>query len=175
MPYTLRSPRLSFRPAGLRGARAFWKEVRDWPVMRSTSSWPYPLSFKHCTYMIGKAWNEPDDTWVFFAVRNGKPIGSIGLHADGRGGYWLGYMFGRDHWGQGYATEAVKEVLKFGYKNLRTKSIWAEVAVGNEGSMAVFQKNGFVQQPGSRLSYSRAHNAEVPIVRFDRPLEGVHP
>ena len=172
MPHTLRSERLSFRLAGPRGARAFWKEVRDWRVMRSTSSWPYPLSYKHCLFMMQKAWNDAEGAHVFFAIKDGQPIGSIGLHTDGEGAYWLGYMFGVDHWGKGYATEAVRRILRFGFEELRAPRIWAEVAVGNDASMGVLRKTGFVQKPGTRMSYSRANGKDVPIIGFNCPREG---
>lgn len=167
MPHNLRTERLVLRPACLRGARPFWREVRDWRVMRSTSSWPYPLGFAQCAFMMRKVWEQPDGAYVFFIVRDGQPIGSIGLHADHQGAYWLGYMLGVDHWRRGYATEAVKGILRFGFGPLRTRHIWAEVAVGNDASMKVLRKSGFSQSPGTRMSYSRAHGGDVPIIRFD--------
>ncbi len=175
MPHTLRTERLVLRPAGLRGARAFWHEVRSWEVMRSTSSWPYPLSYAHCTFMMRKAWAEPGGNHVFFAVKEGRPIGSIGLHHDQEGSYWLGYMFGRSHWGQGLASEAAGGMLRFGFGPLRARHIWAEVAIGNDASMRVLAKHGFSRRRGTRLAYSRAHGMQVPVAGFDLTRQEYRP
>ncbi len=167
MPHTIRTENLVLRPAGLRGARAFWHEVRDWDVMRRTSAWPYPLSYAQCTFMMRKVWDEAQGAHVFFIVHDSVPTGSIGLHCDGEGSYWIGYMLGRQHWGRGFASEAVAGMLKFGFGPLRAEHIWAHVAVDNPGSIRVLRKQGFVQRPGYDWSFSRAHQADIRCLTFD--------
>ena len=56
-------------------------------------------------------------------LREGERLrGGIGLlanhdHNHAEIGYWIGVPF----WGNGYCTEAVREVLKYGFDNLKLK------------------------------------------------------
>lgn len=82
---------------------------------------------------------------VTFAVvrREGNLlIGAMGLefhskHRRGEVGYWIGHEF----WGQGYATEALKAVLAYGFSR-GVHRIWAEHFAHNPASGRVMQKAG---------------------------------
>ena len=58
----------------------------------------------------------------------------------------LGYRFMSEFWGQGYATEASKACLDFGFKDLGLKRIIAMVLPENEGSIRVLDKLNFVKE-----------------------------
>jgi RimJ/RimL family protein N-acetyltransferase len=58
--------------------------------------------------------------------------------ADGR--RFLGYWIGREFWGRGVATEAVRLVLE----EIKDRPIFAMVAESNNGSKRVLEKSGFV-------------------------------
>lgn len=53
----------------------------------------------------------------------------------------MGYWLGRDFWGKGIATEAVRRYLL----EVVERPIHAEVAIHNIGSQRVLEKNGFVR------------------------------
>lgn len=52
----------------------------------------------------------------------------------------VGYMLARRHWGKGYATEAARACLRFGFGSLRLPEIFACIKVGNTASRAVAQR-----------------------------------
>ena len=52
----------------------------------------------------------------------------------------VGYWLGRDHWGQGYATEALRAFLGVD----RARPLTAYVAVQNVASRRVLEKAGFI-------------------------------
>ena len=52
------------------------------------------------------------------------------------------YMLGEDFWGRGYATEAVKAVLDFGFREMELKRIHADHFAENPASGAVMRKAG---------------------------------
>lgn len=52
----------------------------------------------------------------------------------------VGYMLARRHWGKGYATEAARACLRFGFGSLRLSEIFACIKVGNTASRAVAQR-----------------------------------
>ncbi len=54
----------------------------------------------------------------------------------------LGYVLGKPYWGQGYAAEAVKAVMKYGYENFGLSGYTAKHMEGNDASGRVMQKCG---------------------------------
>jgi RimJ/RimL family protein N-acetyltransferase len=57
--------------------------------------------------------------------------------------YEHGYRFKQKHWGKGYATEASRAILDYGFKNLGVESIYAITDVNNLDSQKVLKKLGF--------------------------------
>ena len=54
----------------------------------------------------------------------------------------INYFFGRRYWGQGFATEATREMLRFGFEALHANRMEARCLPGNTGSERVLQKLG---------------------------------
>jgi RimJ/RimL family protein N-acetyltransferase len=57
------------------------------------------------------------------------------------GGREVGYWIGREHWGKGFATAALRLLLE----EIEDRPITAHVAVHNIGSQRVLEKCGFVR------------------------------
>lgn len=62
----------------------------------------------------------------------------------------LGYWVGRDYWGQGSATEAVQEMIRFGFHHLRLNKIWASAIKRNLASIQVLKKAGLRKEGSLR-------------------------
>ncbi len=80
------------------------------------------------------------------------PIGVFGINM-GKPNYdsaEIWYKFHKDFWNLGYATESVKAVLNFGFKELKLHRIEAGCAVGNIASERVLLKAGFIKEGRSR-------------------------
>ena len=75
----------------------------------------------------------------------GELIGGIGLHVDGFKAM-LGYCLARSAWGQGYATEAARAMVGFGFESLGLHRIWACCDPENPGSIRVLQKVGMKRE-----------------------------
>lgn len=54
----------------------------------------------------------------------------------------LGYRWKQQHWGKGYATEAGRACLQYGFKNLGLEQIVAQVLAENIASVRVLEKLG---------------------------------
>lgn len=54
----------------------------------------------------------------------------------------LGYWIGRPYWNRGYATEAARRLVQFGFEELGLNRIWACHMTGNPASGRVMQKAG---------------------------------
>lgn len=57
--------------------------------------------------------------------------------------YDLGYRLSKKHWGKGYATEASRAVVQYGFQILDLPSIHAGVEIGHRASTNVLTKLGF--------------------------------
>lgn len=93
-------------------------------------------------------------SFTLAAILDGAAIGSISVWTTDphdRNGE-LGYTFHRAHWGRGYATEAVGQLLLLGFSVLRLERISATCHPDNSGSIRVLQKSGF-----SREGLLRSH------------------
>lgn len=67
-----------------------------------------------------------------------------------RGWANLGYWVHPDHWGHGYATEAVRLVVTHGFTELGLHRISATIVARNEASKQVVEKLGFVHEGTKR-------------------------
>jgi len=53
-----------------------------------------------------------------------------------------GYVLSKDYWGKGITTEAVKEIIRFGFNEMDLVRIQAKCFVENIGSSRVMEKSG---------------------------------
>jgi RimJ/RimL family protein N-acetyltransferase len=58
----------------------------------------------------------------------------------------IGYWIGEPYWGKGYATEAVRLLIKFAFEELDLLRIYAKIYAYNTGSMKVLEKTGFEKE-----------------------------
>jgi [ribosomal protein S5]-alanine N-acetyltransferase len=83
----------------------------------------------------------------------------------------LGYWIGRPFWGKGFATEAVKSMMLFGFEALELNKIWASALSRNIGSTTVLQKAGMVKEgvlKQERLILGKFEDIEIfGIVKSD--------
>ncbi len=63
----------------------------------------------------------------------------------------IGYELSPEHWGRGYATEAARAIVEFGFRELGLHRIWSWCIADNVGSARVLQKLGM--QPEGRLRH----------------------
>ena len=64
----------------------------------------------------------------------------------------IGYVLNPDFWRRGYATEAVKKIIDFGFHTLNLHRIEARYIVGNEVSRRVMEKCGMTYEGVHRAS-----------------------
>jgi ribosomal-protein-alanine N-acetyltransferase len=76
------------------------------------------------------------------------PIGSCDLSAIDRdhGRAEMGFLFRRDHWGHGYAREALAPVIAHGFGALGLMRLSARIHVGNQAAKNLLERLGFAQE-----------------------------
>ncbi len=58
----------------------------------------------------------------------------------------LGFWIGEPYWNFGYASEAIKEIIRFGFERLNLEMIYGTVYTTNTASSRVMLKNGFTSK-----------------------------
>ena len=77
-----------------------------------------------------------------------EPVGTIGLTPKSQvwGTAEIGYSIAPEHWGNGYATDAVSLVCEYAFEERRLSKLFAITLSTNPGSGRVLEKNGFEQE-----------------------------
>lgn len=74
-------------------------------------------------------------------------IGAVGLTVSKRfARAELGYWIGKSYWGQGYATEAARALVKYGFEEMKLNKISATHMTRNPASGKVMMKIGMEQE-----------------------------
>ena len=108
------------------------------------------------TRLFIAAWKQPHGTERVFAIEpkeSARLAGliRIGIDDDESGQGSVGYGLDTDFQGCGYATEALEEVVRFGFEGLGIRRIWATVDTRNEKSWRVLERAGFRRETEKRM------------------------
>jgi len=106
---------------------------------------PYPDGSAHEWIATHSEGVRNDRHYPFALVRRSDKalIGAIGLRVNRQHNHAeLGYWIGVPYWGQGYATEAARRVIAFGFEALDLNRIFAGYFVRNPASRRVQEKAG---------------------------------
>ncbi|MBZ0140963.1 MAG: GNAT family N-acetyltransferase [Pseudorhodoplanes sp.] len=166
----LETKRLILRAPRLGDAKAVAALANDKRIAENTRRIPHPYTHADAEDFIG-AVNISSAEIAFLITRhNDAVLGACGIALQD-GSPDIGYWLGVEHWGKGYATEAVRAVIDFAFTELAHETLHAGARVTNPASRRILEKCGF-QWMGVGLCRIRALNSSAPIDRFrlDRGL-----
>lgn len=105
-------------------------------------------AFAHIAMIENKIINKEGINWAITIKDDHRLIGIIGHYRIQVENYRaeIGYMILPEFNGQGIVTEAVKEVVKYGFDIMKLHSIEAVIDPDNIASAKVLEKNGFVKE-----------------------------
>lgn len=154
-PATLHTERLILRQWQPEDVPVFADMNEDAEVMRY---FPGPLSrqqsegwAENCRQMLEhQGWG----LWAVEVRKTAEFIGFTGLHAPTidlpfNPCVEIGWRLKRSAWGQGYATEAARACLQFGFEHIGLQEIVSFTSIVNTPSSAVMQRLGMKPDPGS--------------------------
>ncbi|KAE8766168.1 GNAT family N-acetyltransferase [Georgenia thermotolerans] len=147
--WPLRTDRLLIRPATALDAVTTWEYRRLEPVYRWLSRAPRTLADYRAYFeapatlaktlvverdgeVIGDLMVAVEDAWAQAEVVDQ----ARGVHAE------LGWAFHPDHGGRGYATEAVRELLRLCFDDLGLRRVTANCFAANEPSWRLMERVG---------------------------------
>jgi RimJ/RimL family protein N-acetyltransferase len=107
--------------------------------------------------------------WAVERVDSGELIGFVGLMeqtfpAPFTPAVEVGWRLARAHWGQGFATEAAEESLRFGFEVAGLEEIVSMTVPANVRSRAVMERLGMTRDPSDDFDHPRVP-AGSPLVR----------
>ena len=120
--------------------KKIWDNIRDYV--------PHPYSKKDAHEFIERASKE--DPIMTFAIRwNDQLAGVIGFKPQidvHRKSVEIGYWVGEPYWGKGIATQAIKQMVSYGFAKLDINRIFAGIYSHNAPSMKALENCGFQKE-----------------------------
>lgn len=171
--YILETQRLILRPLTVADSDAVFQWVSDEHVARYMVYNTYTCLNEVIDWLTSL--QKPSEEYHFGFVRKEDNLlmgsGSIGPN-ENRDGFWsFGYNFRQDCWGNGYATEATKAMMKFAYEHFGIKRFSSSHVEQNKASGHVMEKCGlrfvkygqFQKLDGSCKMRSMEYEGEVDL------------
>jgi RimJ/RimL family protein N-acetyltransferase len=167
----LETERLVLRAPKLEDVKAMVSLANDLRVSQNTARMPHPYTAADAEKFIAFLGATEAETAFAVTLTDGTLIGVCGLALVDRDTPELGYWYGVDHWGRGYATEAARAVIDHAFAHLGRAALVAGARVSNPASRRVLEKCGF-QWTGVELRRVVAIASSAPADRFrlDRGL-----
>ena len=147
-PTVLKTERLVLRPFRLTDVDDVVAYANDEEWQRFLLPLPYPYERVHAEQYIAKAvLTDWDVRPILAVVLDGNVIGGINLRIDKRSQTAeLGYSISREHWGNGFATEAARAVVGWGFETYDLAKISSQANIGNERSWRVIESLGMTRE-----------------------------
>ena len=149
LPWPVRTDRLTLRPARVEDAQATWAFRRLEPVCRWLTEAPTSPESYRCTF------TDPARLSSTLVVElDGRVVGDLMLRVEDA---WaqteiceqaratqaeLGWVLDPAHEGEGYATEAVRELVRICFEGLGLRRVTATCFADNEGSWRLMERLG---------------------------------
>jgi 8-oxo-dGTP diphosphatase len=161
--YPLRTARLVLRPLVEADQPDIQRLLSDWDVVRHTVNLPHPYTAEDAAaFVAAMTLRRLAGTGVALAMERTSDkalIGCVGFGLERHGTPEIGYWLGKDHWGGGYAAEAVRRLARHVFEDLGLARVWASAHPDNHASHRVLQKAGLL--PAGRETVAMAARGET--------------
>jgi [ribosomal protein S5]-alanine N-acetyltransferase len=144
---TLESERMVLRVLTLDNAEEVFNHFSDSDVTRFMDIDPCK-DIKEAEEMIRFHIEDLGCRWGMYDKNNGKFMGTLGFHYLRHKEDFIaevGYDLSKEFWGKGFMTEAMKELILFGFTQMGLDIIDATVELDNERSIHLLKNLGFHQ------------------------------
>ena len=174
MPFSpIRTERLVLRAPEPADAPRIQQLAGDWEVARTLAVMPHPYEDGMAESWIAQARDGIDRGEAYHlavVVRQSQHyIGGMGLEPDVEGRAVLGYWIGRPYWNQGYAREAAKALVDFGFDTLGLVRIVANAMPENVASTKLLGGLGCACRGRKMQEFpARGETREVAVFELTR-------
>ena len=142
--------------------------ANDINVAGMLATMPHPYEPAHAEAWMSKVVMSNWDSEAHFAIEHHAfgLLGAIGITRKPGERPVLGYWLGRPFWNRGYATEAVRGILKWVKRDWRARVVTAGHFADNPASGAVLCKAGFLYTGDIALKPSLARGGAMVPTRM---------
>lgn len=131
-----------------------------------TDGFPHPYTQENAENFI--AFAIKDDPIHIFAIDvNGEAIGGIGLHPQNdiqRKNAELGYWLGEPFWGKGIMSQAIKQIVNFGFQSYDIDRIFARPFGSNTASQRILERNHFQLEARFQKTFFKNNQFEDELI-----------
>ena len=170
-----RSHRLLLRPVWPEDSQALLAGIADEGVVRHLARAPWPYEEHHARAFTALPVDPTHPRFLITRARDAAVVGCIGIDAATTPGVpEMGYWIARNHWGQGYATEAGAAVIAIA-RMIGHREVRASHFLDNPASGRVLRKLGF--EPTGRVEerFSCGRGEDVQALEYALVLAGAEP
>lgn len=166
----LTTERLLLRPVRREDAPALAEIANDSDISAKLSSMPYPYTLEDAKEFIEKTHKGYAQSKVaeFCIVKKSsqKLTGMIAMGFNAKNNHaTVGYWLGKAYWGRGYMTEALHEIVRFGFEQLQLHRIAGHHFHNNPASGNVMQKVG-MKLEGRRVEHFKKGDLYLDILDY---------
>ena len=143
----------------------------DSAFSENTLNIPFPYKIEDAQFFMENLVNKgfEDQTNFTFAIRQKEQpalIGAIGIHIDFKNNKAeLGYWLGKDFWNRGFVTEALKEVIRFGFTDLHLNKLYASHFPHNPASGKIMMNCGMNLEAQLKEEYFK-NGKHIDVLRY---------
>jgi ribosomal-protein-alanine N-acetyltransferase len=149
LPQHLRTARLLLRAPTASDAQAIFLRYASDPQVTRYLSWPTHRTLEDTQAFLTaseRAWAETGSGPYLVFAQGGQLLGGTGLSLETAYRAETGYVFARDAWGFGFASEALRAVVSLAFGHGALRRLQATCHVDHRASARVLEKAGFVQE-----------------------------
>jgi RimJ/RimL family protein N-acetyltransferase len=122
-------------------------------------------AWRQMASMIGHWYLRGYGIWAVEEKESGRLAGRIGcINPEGWPGFEVGWTLRREFWGKGYATEAARRALEYGFHDLDRPHIISLIHPENRASIRVAERLGETLEGNARV-----FDTDVLVYGIDRP------
>ena len=132
-----------------------WETFYNWnsdsEVARECYCIPFPQSREAVKkWAAAKAVEEPKEDVFYFVIENhsGEVLGTINTHTCSQRNrtFMYGLAILREHWRKGYASDAIRLVLRYYFDELGYQKVTVQIYSFNDASLKLHKNLGFQQE-----------------------------
>ena len=122
--------------------------INDQEVAKNFLFTRYPFSKEKLINFIKNSWEDTNNIHYAIVDQNNEYIGTISLkninYLDKNAEYAI--FVRREYWGQKYAYEATKTIIRYGFETLNLNKIYLNVLASNIRANRFYEKFGFIKE-----------------------------
>ncbi|MCO6511581.1 MAG: GNAT family N-acetyltransferase [Aridibacter famidurans] len=169
------SDRIRFRPYIEADQERFTALMTDTAVMKHVGDGPLTKKGAHDLWnklLLEFYPNGLTTIWGLEAKEDGRYLGhgSIRPRPEHPDEWEIGYILEREEWGKGFATEAARALVLFGFEELGLNTVFATVDEDNDASIRVLAKAGLAFR-----RYDHDEQGRYSVYAIDRTVQSVAP